>query len=404
MYAYALSSYLVSMLLPISVIIPTYNRAQVTGQALLSVYRQTQLPSEIYILDDGSNPTEFANLQRVSAHVINQAKEMNPQANQAAAQIAKVSLQVQRLPRHLGMPGAVRNIAIQRSSQPWLAFLDSDDIWLEQKLEQQWQRAQQSTAKIIHCRELWLRFSLNDSLNNRPNNFLEDNKQAQFPPQFFQKIPSPELILPPYFPANCQVQIISQKKHKHPREGRPQQIWPAALKKCIIGPSTLLMQRSVCREVGYFEPKIQIAEDYEYFLRLTARFDVAYCPEYLIAKRDSMPIKIATNSQNNSQAADTMPQLSHQYSWIEPFRISALETLLLSTRGKRLLTNGQQQQAISELQRKLNICLAGAYKRAAKQTNPLEQTEWQNQNIQQAIQAEIKKLETKRKFWSTTPL
>ncbi len=386
------------MLLPISVIIPTYNRAQLTGQALLSVYRQTQLPSEIFIVDDGSSPTEFANLQKISNQIVCQANEITSQA-------AKVLLQLQRLPRHLGMPGAVRNIAIQRSSQPWLAFLDSDDIWLAQKLEQQWQHSQHSQAKIIHCRELWLRFSLNNSLGKGK---LDNPAQpTQLPSQFLQKIPHPELLLPPYFPTNCQAQIISQKKHKHPREGNPRQIWPAALKKCIIGPSTLLMQRNLCHEAGYFEPKIQIAEDYEYFLRLTARFDVAYCPEYLVAKRDSIPAEISDNSQNNTQTADTIAQLSHQHPWIEPFRISALEILLQSTRGKRLLNSWQQQQAINELQRKLNICLAGAHKRmerAVKQNTLEKITQTKQQAELQNVEAEIAKLEAKLQFWSNTTI
>ena len=333
------------MSLPISVIIPTHRRPALTAQALLSVYRQTELPREVLIVDDGSPGSEFANLQQLCAQVATRFSS------------APLQLRVETLHRHLGMPGAVRNIGILRSSETWLAFLDSDDVWLPQKLQQQWLRAQQSGAKIIHCRELWLRFKQLGQQLKRP---LLASEHL-------------ELLLP----SKGQVpQIVSQKRHKHRREGSPRQLWPDALKKCIVGPSTLLLHRSACDQIGYFEPKLQIAEDYEYLLRLLARFEVAYCPEYLIAKRDKIPTK----------DLGIVPQLSHKYPWIEPFRIAALEKLLLSPRKVRLLSAEQRQYATAELRRKLNICLLGARKRLA--TNKTD------------TQAEIQELEAKLTFWT----
>lgn len=125
-------------------------------------------------------------------------------------------------------------------------------------------------------------------------------------------------------PNRCTVKVISQKWHKHLRKGRSSELWPDALRKCILGPSTILMHRCVPAVYGYFNPQIQIAEDYEYFLRIIAQFSVAYLDKPLVTKRDSFPA--------------TTPQLSHLPPWIEPFRTSALERLLARP-GSALLQN-----------------------------------------------------------------
>ncbi|MEM9423179.1 MAG: hypothetical protein AAF975_00145 [Spirochaetota bacterium] len=168
-------------------------------------------------------------------------------------------------------------------------------------------------------------------------------------------------------------QVVSQKKHKHPREGKPKLLWPAALKKCILGPSTLLLHRSVCNRAGYFDPHIQIAEDYEYFLRLISSFEVAYCPDYLVVKRDNL----------------APSQLSRRLPWIEPCRAHALEKLLLSPRATRLFSPEQHSGARAELLRKWNICLSGARKRRAKTPADLR------------ISMEVQKLEAKVAWWQS---
>ena len=344
------------MSLPVSVIIPTYNRPELTAQAVYSIYSQTKPPREILVIDDNSG-FAFVTLKNLCLQVANRF------AN------SPVQLKILTLCRHLGMPGAVRNIGMLQASEEWFAFLDSDDVWLPQKLELQWQHVLQSQAKLIHCRELWLRFGKREKSSEQLAKQLAPYLQYQkwFMPLYAEQ-PLPE--------------IISQKKHKHLREGSSKELWAHALKKCILGPSTLLMHRSICTEVGYFEPKIQIAEDYEYFLRLIARFNVAYCSEFLVAKRDGIP-----------NANET--QLSHRFSYIEPFRLVALDKLMISSRAKQLLSDEQKYQAIEELQRKLKICLSGASKRLtkAKQSNLVLE-------IQQ-IQVQIEKLRSRQKFWQT---
>ena len=132
---------------------------------------------------------------------------------------------------------------------------------------------------------------------------------------------------------------VSQKKQKHRREG---DLFYDSLKKCIIGPSTVLLRRSVFKELGGFDETLEIAEDYEFWLRWTDRFPVVYCDEPLIVKR-----------------AGNWPQLSTRYGQIEIFRLRALLLLL----KKRMLSEEHCFQAAEEAARKAEVYALGCRKR-----------------------------------------
>lgn len=103
----------------VSVIIPTYNRANYIALAVASVLNQTYRNVELYIIDDGSSDntidvlSEYLNDPRVTYY---------KQAN--AGQ------------------GAATNRGIAFAKGEYIAFLDSDDQWIPQKLELQVKAAQ----------------------------------------------------------------------------------------------------------------------------------------------------------------------------------------------------------------------------------------------------------------------
>ena len=115
--------------LRISVVIPVFNRATHVLDAIRSVLAQTFPACEILVVDDGSTDG--------SAEAV------------AAAFGAKVRLLRQA---NLG-PSAARNTAIHAASGDWIAFLDSDDCWLPQKLEEQSQVIEQyqKIARVCFC-------------------------------------------------------------------------------------------------------------------------------------------------------------------------------------------------------------------------------------------------------------
>jgi len=122
---------------PVSVIIPTFNRAVLLGRAVESVLRQTLQCSELIIVDDGSTDDTPILLERL-------------------ANLVKCSFRVY-FQKNRG-PAAARNLGLKHSKFALVAFLDSDDHWHRQKLEIQYHSMAQNPDYLIsHTMEKWLR-------------------------------------------------------------------------------------------------------------------------------------------------------------------------------------------------------------------------------------------------------
>jgi len=117
---------------PVSVVIPTYNRKGMLQRALQSVFAQSVSPLEIIVVDDGSQDGTADWLARACPQVV-----CLSQANRGVS--------------------AARNCGIAQAQGEWIALLDADDVWLPTKLEQQWSAIEQSTAiRVCHTEELWV--------------------------------------------------------------------------------------------------------------------------------------------------------------------------------------------------------------------------------------------------------
>lgn len=116
----------------ISVVIPTYNRYQVLKRALTSVFKQTYLPAEVIVIDDGSTDNTSQVIQDF------------PQVKYFYQDNCGVS--------------SARNLGIQKADYEWIAFLDSDDEWHLDKLEKQVAFHQDNPEILMsYTDELWLR-------------------------------------------------------------------------------------------------------------------------------------------------------------------------------------------------------------------------------------------------------
>ena len=96
----------------IAVIIPTYNRSELLKAALDSVLSQKYKDLETIVVDDGSEDD--------TSELVGQYP-----------QCRYIKLE------HSGLPAVARNAGIRRTKADFVAFLDSDDEWLPQKLERQ---------------------------------------------------------------------------------------------------------------------------------------------------------------------------------------------------------------------------------------------------------------------------
>lgn len=115
----------------ISVIIPTYNRAELVCQAIDSVLSQKEQADEIIVVDDGSTDETQARLNFFADNI-------------------KIISQPNR-----GISSA-RNAGIKAAQFEWLAFLDSDDLWKPDKLKKQKDFLQQnSDYQICYTDEEW---------------------------------------------------------------------------------------------------------------------------------------------------------------------------------------------------------------------------------------------------------
>lgn len=96
----------------VSVIIPTYNRARYVVDAVRSVLRQSHPVDEVLVVDDGSTDDTKQALEPFRDRVVYVRQD-----NKGA--------------------GAARNRGMSEASGDFIAFLDSDDLWIEEKVEAQ---------------------------------------------------------------------------------------------------------------------------------------------------------------------------------------------------------------------------------------------------------------------------
>lgn len=101
----------------ISVIMPTFNRLGWLRAAVQSVFDQTLADWELIVVDDGSEEPTRDYLRALGAATEHRVRVL--------------------LLTHTGNPPVARNVALSEARGEYIAFLDSDDLWLPHKLEMQ---------------------------------------------------------------------------------------------------------------------------------------------------------------------------------------------------------------------------------------------------------------------------
>jgi glycosyltransferase involved in cell wall biosynthesis len=205
----------------VSVIIPTFNRMRQVEAALRSVLTQTYRKFEVILVDDGSTDGTGEALQKIISADDDGEKRIRYffQSNQGQS--------------------AARNKGTEEARGEWVAFLDSDDVWLPEKLEWQVRAVEQFSGKCCAC---ITDARLVDNLGMDTTAFHESGKHY---------------------------------------EEETLGIEPQALRSLVkcrdpFWVSTLLVRTDVVKQVGRFDLHLGYAEDHDFLFRLSLATSFCY--------------------------------------------------------------------------------------------------------------------------------
>ncbi len=223
----------------VSVIIPTYNRRQMVLEAVKSVLAQSGTSFELIVVDDGSTDGTYETLREfLDCCGLLSVKDGR---RHVSAWLTEVRLE--RI-THQGV-AAARNHGAAIAKGTYLAFLDSDDLWLPSKLKLHTDfMDSQPDLCIAQTEEIWLR-----------------NGRRMNPGRRHQK--------------------------------RSGDIFADSLRTCLISPSAVAIKASVFWQVGGFDVRMKACEDYDLWLRLVARNRVGLLETPLVVRRAGHPDQLS---------------------------------------------------------------------------------------------------------------
>jgi glycosyltransferase involved in cell wall biosynthesis len=193
----------------VTVIIPVHNRVKRLCRAIDSVLCEPEV-KQLVVVDDGSD-----------IDIKSALKHYQDRLSYIYQKQSGVS--------------AARNRGIVESTQPWIAFLDSDDEWLAGKLSLQLVGLERSHRLISHTEEVWIRNG-----------------------------------------------IRVNPKNKHSKRGGS--IFFDCLPLCTVSPSSVLIHKDVLSDVGLFDTQLPACEDYDLWLRIALGYEFDFIERACLKK------------------------------------------------------------------------------------------------------------------------
>jgi glycosyltransferase involved in cell wall biosynthesis len=191
---------------------------------------------------------------------------------------------------------ASRNYGVSIAQGRYVAFLDSDDLWRPQKLGiQTLFMEQHPEVQVCQTEEIWIRRG---------------------------------------------ARVNPKAKHAKPSGD----IFRRSLDLCLVSPSGVMMTKDLLNQVGGFDERFPVCEDYDLWLRIAKDHAIPLIPQPLVVKRGGH--------------AD---QLSHSIWGMDRYRVQSLRNLLRSG-----LLGEKRRWTLETLHRKILILSQGARKRGKR--------------------------------------
>lgn len=198
----------------VSVVIPAYNTGYYVSHAIESVLAQSYPNIQIVLINDGSVDKTDREIER---YLPNDRIKYIYQDNMG--------------------PSATRNVGIINSDGSLIAFLDSDDIWLPNKIEKQLNKLYESGADIIYSGR-----KIIDKAGN-PLSHIPSHK-------FYRGYVLEKIYIDNFI--------------------------------CM---SSVLIKKTIFNDIGLFDTNLKMSEDYEFWLRAATKYVFDYVDESLVEYR-----------------------------------------------------------------------------------------------------------------------
>ncbi len=207
----------------VDVVIPAYNAARYIEETLLSVAKQGDALAKVIVVNDGSSDSTTEIVSRFAASHPTIAIQIINQENAGLS--------------------AARNAGIKAATAPYIAFLDADDLWLQEKLKMQlavFNRSKDEKLGLVYCA-----YGVISETSAR--------------------LPTVALIYPK-LRGNIARKLM--------------------LGNFISGSgSAVLIKKSAFDIVGLFDEQLRAGEDWDMWLRIAQSFHAEYCAEELVLIR-----------------------------------------------------------------------------------------------------------------------
>ncbi len=206
----------------IDVVIPVYNGEKFILDAITSVVNQTRSPNKIIVVDDGSTDN----------------------TNKIISDYAKNSkIEIKIVTKENGGLSSARNAGIKESDADFIAFLDADDIWLNNKLEEQmcvYETTKFKNLALVYC---------NYNVINSDGIIQYTNYKAPINKKRMRGMVFKELL----------------ERNKITSSG-----------------SGVLIKRKIFDTIGLFDEKLKFGEDWDMWLRIAEKFEIDFAENILV--------------------------------------------------------------------------------------------------------------------------